>query len=101
MDRTPLLDGFPCLLQPDADVAEPLTNGGDAMNSDNRAGAPPARGGLVPPLVLEPVSQRWRGLMSGLLQEGYTFGNLLAALAFRTIYPLFGWRALFVVLAIG
>ncbi len=30
-----------------------------------------------------------------LLQEGYTLGNLLAAIAFRTVYPHYGWRSLF------
>ena len=34
------------------------------------------------------LAARMRGLLSGLLQEGYALGNLLAALAFRTVYPL-------------
>ena len=38
-------------------------------------------------LALESASPRIRGLLSGLLQEGYAIGNLLAALAFRTVYP--------------
>ena len=29
------------------------------------------------------------GLLSGLIQEGYAVGNLLAALAFLPIYPYF------------
>ncbi len=32
------------------------------------------------------ASPRLRGLLSGLLQEGYAIGNLLAALAFRAVY---------------
>lgn len=51
--------------------------------------------GIGAALALESVPTQSRGLVSGLLQEGYTFGNLLAALAFRTIYPVYGWRALF------
>src|SRR6476661_8929346 len=55
-------------------------------------------------LVLESVSPRLRGLISGLLQEGYAMGNLLAALAFRTVYvqfhasdPVNAWRYMFFV----
>ena len=44
--------------------------------------------GVGASLALESASPRIRGLLSGLLQEGYALGNLLAALAFRTIYPL-------------
>jgi MFS transporter, SHS family, lactate transporter len=51
--------------------------------------------GVGAALALESVSSKWRGLFSGLLQEGYTLGNLLAAVAFRTVYPHYGWRALF------
>ena len=46
-------------------------------------------------LVMEKVSPRWRGLLSGILQQGYTTGNLLASLAYFLIVPRFGWRALF------
>jgi SHS family lactate transporter-like MFS transporter len=58
--------------------------------------------GVGASLALESASPRLRGLLSGLLQEGYALGNILAALAFRTAYPYFhqhwgpdGWRALF------
>jgi MFS transporter, SHS family, lactate transporter len=51
--------------------------------------------GVGASLALESVSSKWRGLFSGLLQEGYTLGNLLAAVAFRTVYPSYGWRPLF------
>ena len=43
--------------------------------------------GVGASLALESAPARIRGLLSGLLQEGYALGNLLAALAFRTIYP--------------
>ena len=46
--------------------------------------------GVGASLAMEKVPRRWRGLLSGLLQEGYAIGNLLAALAFRTVYP---WAA--------
>jgi len=58
--------------------------------------------GVGASLALESAPARIRGLLSGLLQEGYALGNLLAALAFRTIYPTaqthFGndaWRIMF------
>src|SRR5690349_829456 len=44
--------------------------------------------GVGASLALESAPARIRGLLSGLLQEGYAIGNLLAALAFRTIYPV-------------
>jgi len=58
--------------------------------------------GVGASLALESVSPKWRGLFSGLLQEGYAMGNLLAALAFRVVYPYAihvsptdGWRVMF------
>src|SRR5207302_3245259 len=45
--------------------------------------------GVGASLALESASPRLRGLLSGLLQEGYAIGNLLAALAFRLVYPHF------------
>ena len=58
--------------------------------------------GVGASLALESASPRLRGLLSGLLQEGYAIGNLLAALAFRSVYPYFqahypgnGWRVMF------
>jgi MFS transporter, SHS family, lactate transporter len=60
--------------------------------------------GVGASLALESASPRLRGLLSGLIQEGYAVGNLLAALAFLTIYPYFnaqypgnGWRVMFFV----
>jgi hypothetical protein len=48
-------------------------------------------------LVMEKVAPKWRGLLSGVLQQGYTTGNLLASLGYFLIVPHFGWRALFLV----
>jgi MFS transporter, SHS family, lactate transporter len=60
--------------------------------------------GVGASLALESASPRLRGLLSGLLQEGYAIGNLLAALTFRTVYPFFltqypedAWRVMFFV----
>ncbi len=51
--------------------------------------------GVGASLVLESVPPKWRGLASGLLQEGYAVGYLLAAGAFYTVFPRWGWRAMF------
>lgn len=58
--------------------------------------------GVGASLALESVSPKWRGLFSGLLQEGYSVGYLLAALAFRAVYvpvhavyPDTAWRVMF------
>ena len=58
--------------------------------------------GVGASLALESASPKLRGLLSGLLQEGYALGSLLAALAFRLLYPWFntlypgnGWRLMF------
>ena len=37
------------------------------------------------------VPAKWRGLLSGMLQEGYAFGYLLAAVAYWTVFPHWGW----------
>jgi len=44
--------------------------------------------GVSASLVLESVSPKWRGVFSGFLHQGYSFGNLLAGLAFLTVYPV-------------
>jgi len=51
--------------------------------------------GVGASLAMESVPARWRGVLSGLLQEGYALGYLLAAIAYFTIFPYYGWRALF------
>lgn len=53
--------------------------------------------GVGASLAMESVPPKWRGMVSGLLQEGYAVGNLLAALAFYTIFPRYGWRSMFFV----
>jgi SHS family lactate transporter-like MFS transporter len=51
--------------------------------------------GVGASLAMEKVPPRLRGLLSGLLQEGYAVGYLLAALAYYTVFPRWGWRPLF------
>lgn len=53
--------------------------------------------GVGASLVMESVSVKRRGFLSGLLQEGYAFGFLLAAAAYYFVFPTFGWRAMFFV----
>jgi len=51
--------------------------------------------GVGASLVMEKVPPRLRGVLSGLLQQGYAVGYLLAALAFSVVFPRWGWRPLF------
>lgn len=51
--------------------------------------------GVGTSLAMETVPSRWRGLLSGVLQCGYSVGYLLAAVAARFILPAWGWRAMF------
>jgi SHS family lactate transporter-like MFS transporter len=51
--------------------------------------------GVGASLTMESVPVRWRGFVSGLLQEGYALGFLLAAGVYRVVYPRWGWRPLF------
>jgi len=46
-------------------------------------------------LAMEKVPTRYRGVLSGLLQQGYAIGFLLAAAAYYVIAPIHGWRPLF------
>src|SRR2546425_3428795 len=52
--------------------------------------------GLGASLAMETLPTAARGLFSGLLQQGYAFGYLLAAVVYWTVFPFFGWRGLFV-----
>jgi SHS family lactate transporter-like MFS transporter len=51
--------------------------------------------GVGASLVMEKVPRRLRGIFSGLLQQGYAAGYLLAALCFFVVFPRWGWRPLF------
>ena len=51
--------------------------------------------GVGASLVMEAAPVRLRGILSGILQAGYSIGYLLAAMAARFLLPVFGWRAMF------
>jgi SHS family lactate transporter-like MFS transporter len=51
--------------------------------------------GVGASLVMEKVPPRWRGILSGVLQEGYAVGYLLAACCYFTVFPKWGWRPMF------
>jgi len=53
--------------------------------------------GVGASLAMESAPPKWRGVLSGLLQEGYALGNVLAAVAYYTVFPHWGWRAMFFV----
>jgi len=53
--------------------------------------------GLGASLAMESLPTEARGLFSGILQQGYAFGYLLAALVYWIVFPFFGWRGLFIV----
>ena len=51
--------------------------------------------GVGASLAMESAPRKWRGILSGILQSGYSFGYLLAAIAARTVLPNLGWRWMF------
>jgi SHS family lactate transporter-like MFS transporter len=51
--------------------------------------------GVGASLVMERVPARLRGVFSGLLQQGYAVGYLLAALCYLVVFPRWGWRPMF------
>jgi SHS family lactate transporter-like MFS transporter len=52
--------------------------------------------GLGASLAMESLPTQARGLFSGILQQGYAVGYLLAALVYWIVFPHFGWRGLFI-----
>jgi SHS family lactate transporter-like MFS transporter len=53
--------------------------------------------GLGASLTMETVRPESRGTVSGILQTGYASGYLVAALVYGTLFPVFGWRGVFMV----
>ncbi len=51
--------------------------------------------GLGAALTMESIPAEARGVVSGLLQEGYAFGYLLAAAAYFGLFAWIGWRGMF------
>lgn len=53
--------------------------------------------GIGASLVMESVPANTRGVLSGILQEGYPLGYLLASLVYWLLFPIIGWRGMFAV----
>ena len=53
--------------------------------------------GVGAALTFETLPTEGRGFFSGVLQEGYVVGYLLAAVIFGTLFPVIGWRGMFVI----
>jgi MFS transporter, SHS family, lactate transporter len=51
--------------------------------------------GVGASLAMEAAPVRLRGILSGILQSGYSIGYLLAAVAARFLLPHWGWRPMF------
>jgi MFS transporter, SHS family, lactate transporter len=53
--------------------------------------------GICASLSMETIKPEARGFVSGLLQSGYPSGFLVSALIFGYLYPVLGWRGMFMV----
>ncbi|MGA8272736.1 MAG: MFS transporter [Candidatus Sulfotelmatobacter sp.] len=53
--------------------------------------------GVGAALAFETLPAENRGFFSGLLQEGYAVGYLMAALIYGTVFHFVGWRGMFVI----
>jgi len=53
--------------------------------------------GVGAALALESLPKEGRGFFSGLLQEGYALGYLLAAASYAGLFHFIGWRGMFIV----
>jgi SHS family lactate transporter-like MFS transporter len=51
--------------------------------------------GVGASLAMEKAPTGKRGILSGLLQEGYAAGYLLAAVCYFVVFPRWGWRPMF------
>lgn len=51
--------------------------------------------GVGASLAMEKVPPRQRGVLSGVLQQGYAVGYLLAACCYFFVFPRWGWRPMF------
>jgi SHS family lactate transporter-like MFS transporter len=51
--------------------------------------------GVGASLAMEKAPRSLRGVLSGLLQQGYAAGYLLAACCYLFVFPHLGWRAMF------
>jgi SHS family lactate transporter-like MFS transporter len=53
--------------------------------------------GVGAALAFETLPKEGRGTFSGILQEGYAMGSILASAAFALLFHWIGWRGLFIV----
>src|SRR5215472_5393461 len=53
--------------------------------------------GVGAALALETLPTKGRGFFSGMLQQGYVLGYLLASVLFKTVFDHVGWRGLFII----
>ncbi len=56
--------------------------------------------GIGASLTMETIPPKARGLISGLLQCGYSSGYLVASIAYATLFPMIGWRGMFMLGAV-
>jgi SHS family lactate transporter-like MFS transporter len=56
--------------------------------------------GVGAALAFESLPKKGRGVFSGILQEGYALGSILASAAFGLFFQTIGWRGLFILGAI-
>lgn len=52
------------------------------------------------PMLMELMPAKWRGLASGLMQSGFSFGYIFAAILYRVWYSSLGWHKLFFIACI-
>lgn len=53
--------------------------------------------GIGASYAMESAPRRKRGMLSGVMQGGYPFGYLCAAIGMQTVAPKFGWQAMFLI----
>jgi SHS family lactate transporter-like MFS transporter len=53
--------------------------------------------GIGASLTMETIPAKARGLASGILQEGYAFGYLFAAVVYGLLFDTIGWRGMFAI----
>ena len=53
--------------------------------------------GVGAALALETLPAKGRGFFSGMLQQGYVLGYLLASVLFATLFDQVGWRGMFII----
>jgi MFS transporter, SHS family, lactate transporter len=56
--------------------------------------------GVAASLTMESIPQSSRGVVSGVLQAGYPTGYLIASIVFFALYPMVGWRGMFMIGAV-